>query len=172
MTLHWDSGIHVMIDLETLALSPDAVILQIGAVKFDRESIHGTFEATLDWRRQARLFERRIDPDVMRWWESQPQRDRVLNGERYLYDALADFRDWYGLHSLPTWGNGAAFDLAILQDAFHGAGKLVFWSHKHERCYRTVRLLLGLPKAVSATAHTAVSDALAQARVLQEAMQQ
>ena len=31
----------VMIDLETLALTPDAAILQIGAVKFDNTGILG-----------------------------------------------------------------------------------------------------------------------------------
>ena len=35
----------VMIDLETLALTPDAAILQIGAVKFDNTGIGGYFDS-------------------------------------------------------------------------------------------------------------------------------
>ena len=39
---------HIMLDLETMGTRPDAPIIAIGAVAFDKEGVHESFYEVLD----------------------------------------------------------------------------------------------------------------------------
>ena len=87
---------HLMVDLETLATSPDAVILTIGAVTFDPAS-NKIFDK-LYYRVDVESCDRlgmTVNDDTVEWWSKQaadvqteafaelPQRNSQVSCERY-----------------------------------------------------------------------------------------
>ena len=60
---------HLMIDLETLATTPEAAVLTIGACKFDPRgnTIADTFYERIDVDSQ----DRDINPSTIEWWSKQ-----------------------------------------------------------------------------------------------------
>ena len=64
---------HVMLDTETLGTTADAVIMSIGAVKFDLDSTaisDGGFYASITVESNLSLG-RRIQEDTLIWWMNQ-----------------------------------------------------------------------------------------------------
>ena len=176
--------LHVMIDLETMSLRPDAAIIAIGAVKFDPkgkigelgdpgdpEYKHFYWNVALQTSMDAGLH---VDGGTIMWWlqQSGAARDALSTAERPavpLQLALNEFLIWYGPESVPTWGNGAAFDLVVLKNAYRAFDVQPPWSYKHERCYRSFNAVLPeteyLPPAIE---HNPLEDAMAQAYHLQK----
>ena len=66
---------HLMIDLETLATTPDAAILTIGACKFDPRSndIDATFYERIQLDSQEN-YDRTINEDTLAWWSKQDKK--------------------------------------------------------------------------------------------------
>ena len=72
-------ALDVMLDLETLATSPDSVILTFGAVKFDpfnpdKEMTNGLY-MRVDVDEQIGLG-RRVDEGTVAWWGTQSEEVR------------------------------------------------------------------------------------------------
>jgi len=68
-------AIHGMIDLETLGVLPDTVVMTLGAVKFDPYSAaepHSELYLRLDVEEQTEAYSRSINDDTLAWWASQP----------------------------------------------------------------------------------------------------
>lgn len=173
--------VNVMIDLETLGVGSSAAILSIGAVKFDPHAAEGVHtDAT---NPEYKHFFCSIAPQscidaglelqgaAITWWLEQGDEARtVLMAEPHyeLQQALGEFWAWFGTESLPTWGNGSAFDCVVLRNAFiklHGVAPFVF---RDERCYRTVRAMFPLEYVPSTQLHHPLHDAIAQATHLQK----
>ena len=64
-----------------------------------------------------------------------------------------------------VWGNGADFDLVILENYFRRMGwDQMPWSYKNVRCYRTLKNLVpDIPFKNTGVAHSAEDDAAYQA---------
>ena len=174
---------HVMIDLETLSLADNALILSLGAVKFDpnakpigdKHELIDAFYVAID-PTSCQQFGLHIDAGTVMWWLQQDRADAraALLGTRMhdLPTALEAFGMWYGPDSLPTWGNGAAYDNVVLKNAFKAINQPRPWHYRDDRCYRTVRALApGVPMTDVGTAHVALDDATAQAYHLQDIVQ-
>ena len=64
---------HLMVDMETMAVSPNAVVLSLGAVHFDpygtgySDSLY--FRIDID---DQDALGREVDPNTITWWSSQP----------------------------------------------------------------------------------------------------
>ena len=158
----------VMIDLETLSTQYNATILSIGAVKWADSEITDTFYVNIDPKscKEAGLH---VDRETVEWWMKQnPEaRKALLTDQKSLTDALKAFRMWYGSASLPTWGNGAAFDLVILTSAFRSIGTKPPWKPWEERCYRTMNELIKISHTPrDGVHHNALDDALYQTKHL------
>lgn len=184
---------HAMIDLETLALTQDAAIVQIGAVAFELRA-GGAIDVAggLDILVDPNAPRRRHCSHTVGWWHSQDpalyekvvarQADRVRLGV-----ALARLHDWldrinaeHGL--MGVWAGPAAFDLGVLRHAYEQLGRAIPWNYRIERDDRTVRALsrygLLAPRPFDALAeqpalpprveHDALNDAIYQARALQD----
>ena len=166
---------HVMIDLETLDTLPHAVILSIGAVKFNEKNIDDsafyrvvTIQSNLDEHRT-------ISPSTLRWWLDQDAKAKAVFDHKEqvsLEDALNELRDWGGSpldwEHMKVWGNGSDFDCAMLAHAYGLAGTP--WKFYNTRCFRTIKSMeaaKNVPKPANPTAHNALSDAIAQAKHLQ-----
>jgi hypothetical protein len=173
-------SLHVSIDLETLSTSSNALILSIGAAKFDPlgGDITDTFHTAIDLDQlPANAYGFDISPSTVKWWLAEDKtaaRAALAEASKTdLHSALYGFADWFGPESLPVWGNGATFDNVILRNAFTKMGLETPWKYTHDRCYRTLKNLSpgftsGLDYVRSGVAHSAVDDAIDQAAHLQK----
>jgi DNA polymerase III epsilon subunit-like protein len=165
---------HVMIDLETLGTTADAVILSIGAVRFDLDSTQmddmGFYTSiSIDSNTDAK---RRIDEDTLLWWLKQPAAAQGVfrEAKTTLRSALVDLSDWIGTDDNFVWSNGADFDLPMLAHAYRGAGIEQPWKFWNSRCLRTYRALPGMKNVSvprSGTHHNALDDAVYQVQLVQ-----
>jgi hypothetical protein len=161
----------VMIDLETMGTGPDAAIVAIGAVSFDigTGQIGRKFYAVVDLASSVKSGGQ-IDADTVLWWlkqsdEARGEFDRI--GEGHL-NALLRFSEWMqaedATDKLKVWGNGAAFDNAILAGAYKRENLSPPWKFWNDRCYRTVKALHpSVSMERTGTHHNALDDAESQA---------
>lgn len=175
--------VHVAIDLETLSTSPAAVVLAIGAVAMaeDGDTLADFYSVCSIASQQ----DRQIDQSTLDWWERQAADARsVLDhanepSSPSLDDALDELTRWLGdlgeHFDVHVWGNGAAFDIAILEHAYKQRSPFVPWNFRNVRDMRTLRdicLRLGLEPAIkrrvtrTGTHHNAVDDARYQAQLV------
>lgn len=160
-----------MCDLETLGTTADAVILSIGAVKFDLETgeiddkgfyASVSVESNLQWKR-------RISESTLLWWFKQDAAARQVFFEpkEVLDEALVQFSDWIGTGDYTMWSNGADFDLPMLTHAFTDCGIEIPWKFFNTRCFRTYKNLPGaknIKTPVAGVKHNAMADAYTQAQ--------
>jgi len=167
---------HIMLDLETMSLAPNAALVSIGAVRMTvRGEDSGVFyrNITLQSSVDAGLH---MDPSTVMWWMQQSERARGALAIRALplAQALRDFAYWIAPQEMADtqpilWGNGAAADNVWLAEAYKAVGFPRPWSHKNDRCYRTFRAMhrdVEDPPENEAT-HDALADALWQAKFLE-----
>lgn len=158
---------HVMIDLETMDTKPSTVILSIGAVKFDPLTglLGEKYYETVSSDNQF-LFHRTVSESTMKWWEEQDEevRKEAFSGQKSLSGVLHEFATWLG-DGCKVWGNGATFDISILEHAYDYNAPWKFWD---VRDVRTVVELTNdfiekgeLPEG---EAHNALNDAIHQAK--------
>lgn len=178
---------HIMIDLETLGTTPGSVILSIGAVAFDPidgfiesvpETHDGRFSANVDIQ-SAIDYGLTVDGSTIEWWHRQKKsawdkhREKILP----LGVVLSSFGQWVDRFKDPqapdnhprVWGNGATFDISLLDAAYDRVKILESpYSHRHVRCYRTLRRVARMHGVDTAdheeTTHVAVEDAARQVR--------
>lgn len=164
----------VMVDLETLDVKETAVILSIGAVRFDEANILDTMYTDVNINDQLRLG-RTIDGKTLQWWMEQSQEARevfaVNDRAPRLASALAKFAGFVGQEST-VWGNGATFDISILRSAYHSLQLAAPWPWYNERCFRTLKTLFPVEReAEPKVEHHALDDAMAQALHMQKILQ-
>ena len=168
-----------MIDLETFGMPPDGLIVSIGAVKFDPDTVKivDRFHLAID-PELCRDQHFTIDPGTVKWW-LDPKRDapRQVWLDQPKFDpgtALAGFLDWYGPATMPTWGNAVTFDIILMKSAFKALHLGCPWQFWDERCHRTLKTIppeivtkrsfqMGIMHAGSGVLHTALFDAEVQA---------
>lgn len=140
---------HLMVDLETFDVVPEAVFISIAAVQFDLEtgSTGHEFYRCVDLEDSLK-YGRSIGANTLKWWLEQDAsvlRQNFIN--TYDVDTVLlkfnDFIDNAGVEYL--WGNSASFDLGILRHAYRQCSVKPYWKHWNERCYRTIKGLLEDP---------------------------
>lgn len=162
----------IMIDIETFDTKNTAVILSIGAVRFNIENKKifedDAFYTTMKIEDQ-KLQGRTISTDTMLWWMSQSQeaKNETFTEVTLLDIALQSLRSWIPSKS-PVWANSPTFDLSILRHAYESFEIKCPWHYRDERDCRTMYALakdleLSLDTTEAHTAHNALSDAIKQA---------
>lgn len=167
---------HVMVDLETLGREPGAVIVSIGAVKFDpmEETLGHNFyspiviQSCLD----AGLV---VDGATVQWWMERPNdvRHALFRPDPLpLRVGLATFAKFYaGCECI--WSHGSTFDIPILEAAYRALREELPWSSRNIRDTRTLFSLI--PRSVcnsipwEGPEHHALYDAIRQAQMVQAA---
>lgn len=169
-----------MIDLETLATTPDATVLSIGAVKFD------PFGDELNDRKMESFY-LRVDVDscdklgltvsesTLEWWSKQSQeaQDEAFNpeGRVDIVDAMNQlYKFCWG--SKRVWSNGAGFDVVILETIFRKISKAYPWPYWAVRDCRTIYDLGIDPKRPPVLKHHALEDAWNQAVGVQNVLRE
>jgi DNA polymerase III epsilon subunit-like protein len=161
----------IMIDLETLATSPDATILTIGAVRFDpfgddvNEPSCQKFYVRVDLDSCDRLG-LVVNDDTVAWWAQQEQaaQDEAFNPENRIdiVDAMHQlYKFCWGAKRV--WSHGAAFDVVICEHIFKKIQKAVPWAFWEVRCTRTLFDIGINPNRPPVLKHHALEDAWNQA---------
>lgn len=157
---------HLMVDMETMAVSPNAVVLSLGAVHFDpyQEGYTDSIYFKIDLDDQDHLG-REIDPNTLDWWAKQ---DPVIMEEAFspndrisLVEAMDRFHKFaWGCNAF--WSHGATFDLVILENIYKQLSKPLPWNYWQLRDTRTLFDLGWDPEMPKGNKHDALQDAIRQ----------
>jgi hypothetical protein len=162
---------HVMLDLETLSTRPDAVVLTLGAVKFDpysKEQGAGIYHR-VDVDEQIALG-RHVDDTTVDWWGRQVEdvREEALGPDNRI--SLENFtaelnRFLVGADCI--WAQGPVFDIVILENLYRQLGKPVPWNYWQIRDSRTLLSTFGDSRDKNSTnLHNALADCVSQAEAV------
>jgi hypothetical protein len=179
----------VVVDLETLDISPSAVILTIGAVMFDINTIDVLDRPREDNRREMHLhlenraqmlnLGRTVTPSTIQWWTKQDEEAKkaiFCDASKYLTlkNALLQLTEFIG--DKKVYFRGTDFDGAILEHAYQQCELKAPWKYNAKRDIRTFidaktgsdcGYIDGLDKPDWITKHRADHDALWDAYQLQ-----
>ena len=164
---------NLMIDLETLGTKPNAPIIAIGAVFFDPKTgkLGNEFYVKIN-PESAKEF-RTADQSTLVWWakQSQEARDESFSGTSTMEGALNAFYNFVKTtKNVKPWGNGATFDISMLEDCFDQYGIKTpwqFWSVRDVRTAVDIGESLGLMRddvSFEGVPHVALDDAKHQAK--------
>ncbi len=176
---------HVSVDIETLALAPDAVIVSIGAICFNPHlwpvqtacdlAYNPSFyrRTTIDHQLKAG---RKIQDGTMRWWLKQGVIARTTtfadNEAIPLCAALNQFAVFLATYARGAhlWSNPSAFDLGAVRHATEQCSIPQLSGHKQTPDGSTLAYLTGVDHPAipfEGTRHNALDDAVHQAREIQ-----
>jgi exodeoxyribonuclease VIII len=158
---------HLMVDLETMAVSPRATVLTLGAVHFN--PYHTGYGEKLYFRiniDDQDALGREVDPNTIEWWSKE---DPAIMEEAFspddrisLVDAMDQFHR-FAWNCDAYWSHGATFDLVIIEDIYRQLGKPLPWNFWQLRDTRTLFDLGYDPEMPKGEKHNALQDAIRQA---------
>ena len=135
-----------MIDLETLATTPDACVLSIGAVKFnpfgneleDSEMVSFYARIDIDSCNDLGLV---TSESTLEWWakQSKEAQEEAFGTENRIEikDAMSQlYKFCWGAKRV--WSHGAGFDIVILENIFRKLNKACPWQYWSVRDTRTL----------------------------------
>lgn len=164
---------HVMVDIETLGVAEDAVVLSVAAVPFDPIAGRLTGEAFYQKLDKDKQGPRTADPQTLFWWLDYPEayfesRTNPVNPQVALPE-LASLFD----NVTVVWANGVMFDISKLEHLYRTLLKREApWGFRQVSCMRTLRHMLADVKIevpAEGPAHSALADAKWQAKWVIEA---
>ena len=156
---------NVMLDIETLGVSPGSVILSIGAIRLNTND---KFYCVIDIQSclEKGLF---IEAPTLEWWlkQSTEARFAILSEQKLILEtALCSFNNWL-LPDEYIWSNGVFFDIPILKEVYRKCDIKPNWKYQNEMCYRTLSKFFPSDKLTrTENNHIAINDAVNQAEHL------
>ena len=165
---------HVMLDIETLATTPDAVVMSVGVVKFDPHT--GTpYNKTL-WRPdidEQTERDRHVSESTLEWWAKQPdhiQEDAFSDEGRIPVIEFMKELNRYCVGMEKIWCQGPQFDMLILENLYIQWGHHFGWQFWQVMDCRTLFQLMPQDprKAIQQDLHSADADAYYQAIGVQQ----
>jgi DNA polymerase III epsilon subunit-like protein len=164
-----------MCDLETLGTSPGCAVLSIAIVPFDIGYPIEPFYERIS-RKSCEDIGLEVDPQTELWWQKQSAeaRDEAFGGTADIESVLHRVTEYIKtLDKTPVmWGNGASFDIPILEEAFYLCDMTTPWHYTKSLCYRTMKnIYKQIPYLKPQVAHNALQDAKAQAAHLERIFQ-
>lgn len=166
----------IMLDIETLATSPDSVILSFGAVKFDPFDLDKDMGPGLYFRidvdEQLRLG-RRADEDTILWWgrQSEEVREEALGeADRTSLEDFTRELNRFIVGAKRIWAQGPVFDIVILENLYRQLNKPPPWLYYLIRDSRTLLKALGDDRQNTPLLHNALADCVSQASAIQQAV--
>jgi hypothetical protein len=137
----------VMIDIETLSTTPNALILTIAAIKFDRSyNIKPMEEMEIFYKRISKASGKKlnmhIDEKTRNWWLQQPKEIQYealynKNDRIDIADALSQLAEFVK-GSNCIWSHGDDFDCVILSEAYKTCKMEIPWKFWQTRDTRTL----------------------------------
>ncbi len=163
-----------MLDIETLATTPDAVVMSVGVVKFDPQS--GTpYNKTL-WRPdidEQTERDRHVSDSTLEWWGRQAdhiQEDAFSDEGRIPVTEFMKELNRYCVGMDKIWCQGPQFDMLILENLYIQWGHHFGWQFWQVMDCRTLFQLMPVDprKAIQQDLHSADADAYYQAIGVQQ----
>jgi hypothetical protein len=163
----------LMIDIETLAVSPNATILTIGAQGFDPFSDKFTEDTYYEKITLESQPNREVDDSTVKWWSEQnaPAQEEAFGEEGRIdikpaLEKLAKMI-WKAKH---IWANGVTFDMVIIENAMKENGVPLPWKYWQVMDARTIYKLAGVGSMSGTNDHNALADCVNQIDALQKAL--
>lgn len=167
----------LMLDFETLSTTPDSIVISLGACFFDYDTgeIGPTFYMAFDIEDQLKKG-RSISVDTLRWWFGQSDAAKKVFHEQAkpTDEVLKTFIKWVQsngtISKINPWGNGATFDISIIEDLFRQYDLKCPWLFYNVMDVRTFRKFVANNAKVEkgGTNHNALDDAISQAKFVIE----
>ena len=168
---------HIMLDLETLGVGSDSVVVSAALVEFDLtsgetgDSLHIGFNIL-----EQLLNGGVIDNSTVTWWSTQPTEAKKLlaksSSTEPLYCTFSKIDEFLKRNpDVSLWGNGCTFDNVILRNLYKRHNRefpLAFWQDKD---VRTLTQLVNYDEVVIRTGtfigtkHNPIDDCLHQVRM-------
>lgn len=168
----------VMVDIETLGISPESVILSIAAVRFEPFEVTkdlGSLEAIqilIDVDTQVDNYKRMIDDSTVEWWTKQDAAVKEVifseSGRVDLPEALKQLSKFCWNKMGRLWAQGPSFDCVLLEHAYRQTGVPRPWQYYQVRDSRTLLDLVEV-KQESVT-HDSIEDCRRQISGVQQAL--
>lgn len=175
---------HLMIDIETLGTTPDALILTVAAQSFDPVGdgyYNQSYYARVDFDSQ---LDRKIEDGTLKWWATQnsmAQEEAFSEDNRKPLEQVLDELGKLIWQSSAIWANGPTFDMTILEHAYKSYKKPLPWQYYRVRDARTVYMLKSDSAVLSNSqvtdvnrpaSHHALDDCRRQIDLLQQTLRQ
>lgn len=166
-----------MIDIETLGTAVDTVVLSIGAVFFDTITKELGPKFIMNLKIEDQLETRSITADTLRFWVNQSNAAKKVFNEEALPTAVAlnAFSKWVVANApedgnVEPWGNGATFDISIMEHLLTEFKVAVPWKFYNVRDLRTFKKYVAGNAKVEKLGieHNALDDAMSQAKYVME----
>jgi hypothetical protein len=161
---------NIMVDLETLGLQADSVVMSIGAVKFDLETGEispDKFYCSVSIDSNLAQNRRMSETTLLWWMQQSPEAQKVFAEPKVaISGALEELSSFFDHPDYRVWSNGADFDLPILAHLYSTNMLDQPWQFHNSRCYRTLKnlpLARNAVKPPNPVAHNALFDAEYQA---------
>ena len=163
---------HIMLDLETMGNRSNSVIVSIAAVPFNLETgiyANNYFYERIDFQSCLDVG-LKVQGSTILWWMQQNEeaRKEICKPANKIHLALRNLEIYLNSFgsNFEIWGNGARFDMGLLQDAYHACSydKLP-WKFGNERDVRTLVSLAPHIKEQTSNvgvAHNPVDDCIFQ----------
>jgi len=130
--------LQVMVDIETMSLQQNALVLSVAAVPFELCKALPQISKGQLWvlpTREQILMGRHVDAGTQRWWQQQsPEaREHFLQEVTSLDEFVLEFTGVVG-GADQVWAHGTTFDITILESLFRDLGHNPPWQN-----YRVIR---------------------------------
>lgn len=170
---------HIMVDTETLATRPGAIVLSAAFVRFS-DGAHTTLNLSVPDQEALGLAS---DPATLAWWAEQEAKTpgawaAATSNPVPLVTALQHFSAWLAWAAAPSspaliWCHGATFDCPLLDELYRRAGMVTPWAFWNVRDTRTLYDLAGvnLKDFAVPPPHVALNDAIGQTNAANAALQ-
>ena len=158
---------HCMVDLETMSVAPNAVILTLGAVHFNPRSNTIDNELYIKFSIDDQdLLNRHIDPKTIDWWAKQNPKiieEAFGDSERTpVKEAIKLFHKFaWGCDAF--WSHGSVFDIVILENLYKQLEMATPWNYWQVRDTRTIFDIGYKHNMPQESKHNALEDAKRQA---------
>jgi hypothetical protein len=164
-----------MLDLETLDITPSAVILTMGAIRFDPYNYNSEPAGPLYLRinvDEQTLLGRTVDESTLEWWSKQSaeaQDEAMGDEERVSIEEFTTQLNRYIVGAEHIYTHGTIFDITILENLYRMINKPIPWNYWQIRDSRTIFDLGDDSAKQNNTAkHNALADAYSQAKSVQQ----
>jgi len=133
----------IMLDLETMGNKSNTAIVSIGVVEFNLETgeTGREFYKVIDLQSCLDIG-LKVQASTIYWWlqQSEVARKRICKKGEDLRSVLVAFNTWMldCVDKVKIWGNGARFDIGILEDAYAAYSLKTPWYFRSEMDVRTL----------------------------------
>lgn len=167
----------MMLDIETLGRKAGCAILSIGAVMFNSrtDEIGNPFYCNIDLT-TSMMAGFSIEKETLEWWRKQEKAAQDALSQQCFGVAFVinNFKQFCETHKVEKiWCQGVAFDIPIIEAAFHIVGIEVPWKYNAPRDTRTAYDICGFDtKSITREGvyHNAVDDCKHQIKCVQAAI--